>query len=284
MKRCAEYQAWDYPYNCVLLTTGSMNPIHRSHINNLELVKKYLEQSSPQWNVLAGYLSPTHDTYVRGKLDKATIPGRDRCDLCELAIEEHERQTKTLHWLSVSRAEAEYYGGFIDFGPTTKALRQYLNSILLVSQRSLKNPSIMENYTIVWLDTNASDPESSFRTKLGKAQIFTDVNDCIKFIKSHSNKSTYLIVSGSLAKLVVPEVYDCSNLLGIFLFCGSVSTYAEWAMDYCDKLMIFDHGDDLLVRLWRDLESNLREQATLHLRYAEEYKQRALQYKQRPCG
>ncbi|CAF1355961.1 unnamed protein product [Adineta steineri] len=142
----------------------------------------------------------------------------------------------------------------------------------------------MENYTIVWLDTNASDPESSFRTKLGKAQIFTDVNDCIKFIKSHSNKSTYLIVSGSLAKLVVPEVYDCSNLLGIFLFCGSVATYAEWAMDYCDKLMIFDHGDDLLVRLWRDLESNLREQATLHLRYAEEYKQRALQYKQRPCG
>ncbi|CAF1398196.1 unnamed protein product [Adineta steineri] len=140
MKRCAEYQAWTYPYNCVLLTTGSLNPIHRSHINNLELVKNYLEQSSPRWNVLAGYLSPTHDEYLRGKVGKATISGRDRCDLCELAIEEHERQTETSHWLSVSRAEAEYYGGFIDFGPTTKALRQYLNSILLVSQRSLKNP------------------------------------------------------------------------------------------------------------------------------------------------
>jgi hypothetical protein len=45
--------------SCVLITTGSLNPVHRSHIKNLELVKKYLEQISPRWNVLAGYLSPT---------------------------------------------------------------------------------------------------------------------------------------------------------------------------------------------------------------------------------
>jgi hypothetical protein len=55
-------------------------------------------------------------------------------------------------------------------------------------------------------------------------------------------------------------------------------------MDYCDKLMIFDHGDDLLERLWKDLERNLREQAALYLKRAEEYKQRALQYKQPACG
>ncbi|CAF1409052.1 unnamed protein product, partial [Rotaria sp. Silwood1] len=29
--------------------------------------------------------------------------------------------------------------------------------------------------------------------------------------------------------------------------------YAEWAMDYRDKLMIFDHEDDLLERLWNNL-------------------------------
>jgi len=46
-------------FSCVLLTTGSLNPIHRSHIKNLELVKSYLKHSKPQWNVLAGYLSPT---------------------------------------------------------------------------------------------------------------------------------------------------------------------------------------------------------------------------------
>ncbi|CAF4362909.1 unnamed protein product, partial [Rotaria sp. Silwood2] len=53
--------------------------------------------------------------------------------------------------------------------------------------------------------------------------------------------------------------------------------------DYCDKMMIFDHGDDLLERLWNDIQSRLRKQATLCLKRADEYKQRALQYK-RPCG
>jgi hypothetical protein len=48
--------------------------------------------------------------------------------------------------------------------------------------------------------------------------------------------------------------------------------------------MIFDHGDDLLERLWKDLESNLRKQATLYSKRADEYKQRALQYKQPACG
>ncbi|CAF1017626.1 unnamed protein product [Adineta steineri] len=143
---------------------------------------------------------------------------------------------------------------------------------------------MMTKHTIIWLDTNSSDPKSSFRTKLGDAQAFTDVNDCIKYIKSHSNELIYLIVSGALAKLVIPDIYNCSNLVQIFLFCGSVSTYVRWAMAYRDKLMIFDHGDDLLERLWNDLESNSREQADLYLKYAEEYKQQALKYKQATCG
>ncbi|CAF3812033.1 unnamed protein product [Rotaria sp. Silwood1] len=142
---------------------------------------------------------------------------------------------------------------------------------------------MMLQYNILWLDANSFDPMSTFRAKLGDVQTFTDVNSCIKYIQSHPNESIYLIVSGSLAKEVVPIIYESPNLVQIFLFCGSVSAYAEWGMDYCDKMMIFDHGDDLLERLWNDLQNNLREHATLCLKRAEEYKQRALQYK-KPCG
>lgn len=80
------------------------------------------------------------DSYVRGKLGKATVTGPDRCDLCELAIKDHEFETQTSHWLSVSRAESEYHNGFVDFGPTTQALCRYLNSTLLVSKKYLKYP------------------------------------------------------------------------------------------------------------------------------------------------
>jgi hypothetical protein len=143
---------------------------------------------------------------------------------------------------------------------------------------------MMTKFTIIWLDTNASDTESSFRIKLGDAHTFTDVDSCINYIQSHPCESIYLIVSGAFAKQTIPEIYDASNLVQVFLYCGSVITYSEWALDYCDKLMIFDHGDDLLERLWKDLESNLRKQATLYSKRADEYKQRALQYKQPACG
>ncbi|CAF2610953.1 unnamed protein product [Rotaria sp. Silwood2] len=107
----------------------------------------------------------------------------------------------------------------------------------------------MWQYNIIWLDANSSDAKSSFRNKRIDAQTFTDVDHCIEYIRSHSNESIYLIVSGSLAKEIVPEIYEFSNLVQIFLFCGSISGYAEWAMDYRDKIMIFNHGDDLLERL-----------------------------------
>ena len=138
-------------------------------------------------------------------------------------------------------------------------------------------------HSILWLDINSSDPMSNFRTKLGNAQTFTNIHDCNQYVQSHPNDPIYLIVSGSLAKEIVPEIYDYSNLVKIFLFCASVAAYSEWGIDYCDKMMIFDHEDDLLERLWNDLERKFYEQATLCLKYAEEYKQRALKYKQ-PCG
>ncbi|CAF3272190.1 unnamed protein product [Rotaria socialis] len=141
----------------------------------------------------------------------------------------------------------------------------------------------MSQNKIIWLDANSSDPVSSFRSKLGDAQTFTRADNCIQYVQSHSNESIYLIVSGSLAKEVVPEIYECSNLVQIYLFCGSIAAYAEWGMNYCDKLMIFNHEDDVLERLWNDLHKNLRDQAMLLSKRAEEYKQRVLEYRQ-PCG
>ena len=80
------------------------------------------------------------DSYVRGKLGKATMPGDLRCELCELAIEEHEHITKAPRWLRVSRAESEYRNGFVDFGPVSKALGSYLNSTLVGPDKFLKYP------------------------------------------------------------------------------------------------------------------------------------------------
>ena len=86
--------------NVVLIETGAMNPVHRCHISNMVRTKQYLE-SKHNLNVIGGYLSPTHDDYVRGKLGNELINGQDRIEMCRKAIEEAGQQD----WLSVDEAE-----------------------------------------------------------------------------------------------------------------------------------------------------------------------------------
>ncbi|CAF1072490.1 unnamed protein product [Rotaria sp. Silwood1] len=139
---------------------------------------------------------------------------------------------------------------------------------------------------IVWLDSNSTDSASSFLSKLRNyqyVQIFTEVHACLSYINSHLEQTIILITSGSFALQIVPLIYDSANVLITFVFCASIKTYTNWAMDYCDKLMMFDHEDDLLQRLWLQIEEYLREQAKQCLKIADECKERAQQLKQ-PCG
>lgn len=91
--------------NVVLLETGALNPIHRSHLSNLIETKERLEKVY-HLNVVGGFLSPTHDRYVHGKLGNEWLPGQLRIELCQKAIEEENQQ----HWLAVDKAE--YMGEF----------------------------------------------------------------------------------------------------------------------------------------------------------------------------
>lgn len=86
--------------NVVLIKTGALNPIHRSHISNLIKTKQYLENVH-HLNVVGGFISPTHDEYVESKLGDELIPGQLRIELCEKAIEEENQQD----WLAVDKAE-----------------------------------------------------------------------------------------------------------------------------------------------------------------------------------
>lgn len=55
----------NYLFSCVLIITGSLNPIHKAHIKNLYRVRKYLENhNSRPLNVLAAYLSPTQYVFL----------------------------------------------------------------------------------------------------------------------------------------------------------------------------------------------------------------------------
>ncbi|UJR20567.1 hypothetical protein I4U23_023693 [Adineta vaga] len=140
MNNCYLRNLTDSPHNCVLLTTGSLNPVHPLHLQNRLHVKQYLEnEHQPPWNVIAGYVSPTHDKYVRSKLgDLHWIPAKDRCQLCKQVIEFETSEISS--WVDVSRGESEWKEGFVDFDPVTKSFRDFLNITLVDQEKLLKYP------------------------------------------------------------------------------------------------------------------------------------------------
>ncbi len=144
-------------------------------------------------------------------------------------------------------------------------------------------------HVIVWLDSNANDSVSSFRSKLTEdprqcVKIFAEMNPCIEFLQTNLNETIFFVLSGSFGSKVVPLIYDYNHIHQIYLFCGSIASHANWAMDYTDKMLMFDHQDDLLRRLFTEIELYLRQQAERHIEEAKICKDRAQSLKQGPCG
>jgi len=84
-KRLKKLSDGDIPI--VLLTTGSLSPIHKGHVKNMELAKKRLESvRGRKIKVLCGYISPSHDSWLRGK-QYGFFPVANRIAMVKLATE-----------------------------------------------------------------------------------------------------------------------------------------------------------------------------------------------------
>jgi len=101
----------------VLLCTGSYNPVHNMHIKMFEIAKQSLEQQGIE--VVGAYLSPSHDSYVQGKLGKDAINSVHRVEMCNLILASNS-------WIVVSTWEMAQKQ-FVDFPYVAKFHRQYIS-------------------------------------------------------------------------------------------------------------------------------------------------------------
>lgn len=115
------------------------------------------------------------------------------------------------------------------------------------------------------------------------SEVFTDTEHCLAFIESHPSQAIYLIVSGTLAKEIVPLIFDLPQVVRIYVFCGSIVNYTAWLLDYLGKMLIFEHDNDVLQRLWNDLARNYRAKGECFQALVKEFEERAEQYRQ-PCN
>lgn len=83
----------DTKTNIVLLLNGCFNPIHNNHIRLLEVAREHLH-SLGRYNVVGGYLSPTHDASIERKLAVVQATWQNRLDMCRIA-------TRDSSWIMV---------------------------------------------------------------------------------------------------------------------------------------------------------------------------------------
>ena len=84
------YRADQNRPNIILLTTGSFNPIHRMHLEILNIAYKHL-LSLNKYNILCAFISPSSDDYVKTKLPPL-IPFNSRCKMIQSSINEFEEE------------------------------------------------------------------------------------------------------------------------------------------------------------------------------------------------
>ena len=118
--------------NIVLLTTGAFNPIHRMHLEILNIAYKYL-LSLKKYNVLCAFISPSADCYVIHKRPPL-IPFDLRCDMIHTSIEqfyeENKEKDKDKEILNIYLNKWEgSHSYFIDFPEVTIYIQKQLQKI-----------------------------------------------------------------------------------------------------------------------------------------------------------
>ncbi|CAF1259541.1 unnamed protein product [Didymodactylos carnosus] len=111
----------------------------------------------------------------------------------------------------------------------------------------------------IWLDQyigesgNNEDIKNKFRLIMSTLITFTNVEECLQFIRSNNQKKLFIITSGTLGRQIVPIINDLPQLNSVYIYCSDVARNTSWAIKYPKIKDICDAEDELLNRFTNDI-------------------------------
>jgi nicotinic acid mononucleotide adenylyltransferase len=175
--------------NIILVLSGALNPCHSMHIRILEESKTVFERDYNA-NVVCGYLCPSGENYVNGKLGKWAFKLKHRVELCKTMLD-----PKKHSWIKV-----------MDDGIMSGA--KIASNVYEMHKKEYKNLQVFQVYgadfcakTRIWLR-----PDNNIVCMARKG----DTERIIKFAKS-ADPSRFIFVNQEFDDLSSTKIRECLN-------------------------------------------------------------------------
>lgn len=120
----------------------------------------------------------------------------------------------------------------------------------------------VQNYLVVWCDSNINEDESNFRNSITKLRevsntvhTFTRTDQCIDFINEVKTRKIFLISSGALSRTLIPIVHEFSQIKTIYIFCENQQQHEQWAKQWFKVKDVFTNVELICKILKKDAQT-----------------------------
>jgi hypothetical protein len=129
-----------------------------------------------------------------------------------------------------------------------RSMKRYLFMATLLEE-PVYEPSWLE-CDIDNLIINDYDIDFNLSNFYGHLKMFTNVDQCRRYIDSQQNNLILLITSDRNGRKILPDIYD--RILNTYILRNGWNDW-QWGFDYIESLQMFDDDQCVLTRIVRDL-------------------------------
>ncbi|UJR26873.1 hypothetical protein I4U23_008184, partial [Adineta vaga] len=119
---------------------------------------------------------------------------------------------------------------------------------------------IVENFIIIWLDTNISESNKHTQNSIHQLQrianaikTFTEIETCLNYLNQIKTEKIFMIVSGSIGQHILPMINDMTQLDSVYIFCNNPSKHTTWIKEYKKIQGIFNEIEPICKKLQKDI-------------------------------
>jgi tetratricopeptide (TPR) repeat protein len=120
----------------------------------------------------------------------------------------------------------------------------------------------IENYILIWLDSNINEFEEYYRKSINELQhivnviyTFSDVDQCVDFLTDIEHEKVFMIISNSLDRQVVPAIENVSQIDSIYILSNNNLENKMNIIKWTKVKGMFSQIDELCKSLKRDTRS-----------------------------